>query len=57
MREVYAEQEKLLNEYGNELKALISGDLAKLNEEAKNLDIPNIIVWTEGEEKAAEKAK
>jgi hypothetical protein len=55
MREVYGEQARLLEEYGNELKMLISGDLAKLNEVAKNLDIPSIIVWTA--EKAGEKAK
>jgi photosystem II stability/assembly factor-like uncharacterized protein len=52
MREVYAEQEKLLKEYGSELSSLISGELAKLNEEAKNLDIPNIIVWTSGQNQA-----
>ncbi|HLJ96581.1 MAG TPA: hypothetical protein VKU02_25630, partial [Gemmataceae bacterium] len=44
MREVYAEQAQALKQYGSELNALISGDLAKLNETAKNLDIPNIIV-------------
>jgi photosystem II stability/assembly factor-like uncharacterized protein len=56
MREVYAEQARLLHEYGNELNGLISTDLAKLNEEAKSLDIPNIILGTAGE-KAGEKAK
>jgi photosystem II stability/assembly factor-like uncharacterized protein len=44
MREMYAEESHLLTQYGNELKALISGELAKLNETAKNLDVPNIII-------------
>jgi photosystem II stability/assembly factor-like uncharacterized protein len=56
MREVYAEQQRALEQYGGELNTLISGDLAKLNETAKSLDIPNIIVGT-ADEKAARKAK
>ena len=56
MREVYAEQQRALEQYGSELNALISGELTKLNETAKSLDIPNIIVET-SEEKAAKKAK
>jgi hypothetical protein len=44
MRDVYAEQAGLLKQYGSELNALIAGDLAKLNETAKSLEVPNIIV-------------
>src|SRR5207245_1584418 len=54
MREVYAEEARLLADYGSELNGLISGDLAKLNATAKNLDIPNIIV-SAPEEKASKK--
>jgi photosystem II stability/assembly factor-like uncharacterized protein len=44
MRDVYAEQAGLLKQYGSELNALIAGDLAKLNETAKSLEVPNIIL-------------
>jgi photosystem II stability/assembly factor-like uncharacterized protein len=44
MREVYAELKRALEQYAAELQALLSGDLARLNETAKSLDIPNIIV-------------
>jgi hypothetical protein len=56
MREVCAEQQRALEQCGSELNALISGDLAKLNETAKSLDIPNIIV-SAPEEKADKKPK
>jgi photosystem II stability/assembly factor-like uncharacterized protein len=44
LREVYAEQAKLLDEYQKEWKDLIGGDLAKLNEQAKKLDVPDVFV-------------
>jgi photosystem II stability/assembly factor-like uncharacterized protein len=44
MREVYGERAAELKKYEAELKALVDGDLAKLNEEAKKLDVPGILV-------------
>ena len=53
MREMYAEESQMLTQYGNELNALISGELAKLNETAKNLDVPNIIISAPAEKTKA----
>jgi hypothetical protein len=47
VREVYADEKKELDGYDAEFKRLISGDLARLNEMAKRLDFPFVIV-TEG---------
>jgi photosystem II stability/assembly factor-like uncharacterized protein len=43
-REVYEEQALLLKKYELEWKLLVAEDLTKLNEEAKKLDIPGVIV-------------
>jgi hypothetical protein len=44
MREVYAEQRLLLVKYELEWKLLLADDLAKLNEQAKKLDVPGVIL-------------
>jgi hypothetical protein len=44
VREVYAEQAKLLEQYEKEWNDLTAGDMAKLNEQAKKLDIPGVFV-------------
>jgi photosystem II stability/assembly factor-like uncharacterized protein len=44
MREIYSEEARELQTLSTELTALVTGDLAKLNEQAKHLAIPNIIV-------------
>ena len=44
MREEYAEQAKELRQHEAEFKKLLAEDLAKLNEAAKNLDIPGVLV-------------
>jgi hypothetical protein len=44
MRDRYAELTRDLDKYGGELKALIAGDLARLNSEAQKLAIPGVIV-------------
>jgi hypothetical protein len=44
VREVHADQEKLLDKYVGEWDALRSGDLGKLNEQASKLGIPGAIV-------------
>jgi photosystem II stability/assembly factor-like uncharacterized protein len=44
MNEVYDELNRELNELEAEWKAVVSGELAKLNETAKSLDIPAVIV-------------
>ena len=49
IREVYAEQTRALQQLGSALNGLVSGELAKLNETAKHLDIPNIIISAVGE--------
>jgi photosystem II stability/assembly factor-like uncharacterized protein len=43
-RDVYEEQTLLLKKYELEWKLLLADDLAKLNEQAKKLDIPGVIV-------------
>jgi photosystem II stability/assembly factor-like uncharacterized protein len=43
-REVYAEQSHVLDELDGRWKALVSGDLAKLNELAKKLDLPATVI-------------
>jgi hypothetical protein len=43
----------MLGQYGNELNAVLSGELSKLNETAKNLDIPSIIVSAPAEQTKA----
>src|SRR5207244_1094053 len=43
-REVYQEQALLLQKYELEWKLLLKDDLAKLNEQAKKLDLPGIFV-------------
>jgi len=44
VREVYEEQAKLLKLYALEWQVLLAGDLAKLNEQAKGLDVPGLIL-------------
>jgi photosystem II stability/assembly factor-like uncharacterized protein len=46
MRETFAEQVKVLAGYESELDALLKGDLARLNEQAKKLDLPVVHVPT-----------
>ncbi len=54
MREVYEELNRELNELDAEWKAIVSGELVKLNDSAKGLDIPGVIVPTGN---AADKSK
>jgi photosystem II stability/assembly factor-like uncharacterized protein len=56
LREVYAEQSQALQEYEGQYKALLNGDLARLNEAAKKLDVPTILVPRTPAEKKAEHA-
>ena len=51
VREVYEEQSLLLKKYGLEWQLLLAGDLAKLNEQAKTLDFPGLILPTAAKEK------
>ncbi len=44
MKEVFAEHQKVLKELEAELGAFLSKDLAKLNEQAKAIDVPTIYV-------------
>jgi photosystem II stability/assembly factor-like uncharacterized protein len=44
LKEVYAEQSALLQKYEAEWQALLSGELAKLNEQARQLQIPDLIL-------------
>jgi hypothetical protein len=44
LREVYDEQSQLLRKYQDEWQTLVSKDLAALNEQAKTLDAPAVIV-------------
>jgi photosystem II stability/assembly factor-like uncharacterized protein len=44
LRDVYAEQKRELEQYATELRNLLQGDLARLNEQAKGLGIPNVII-------------
>jgi hypothetical protein len=44
VEEQYAEQKKELHALEGELRTLVSGDLAKLNESARKLGVPNVIV-------------
>jgi photosystem II stability/assembly factor-like uncharacterized protein len=44
LREVYAEQSQELQKYDAELRALFGGDLAKLNDQAKKMDVPSVWV-------------
>jgi len=44
MREVYAAQKKELDEYESELKRVIATELAALNEMARKLDLPHVVV-------------
>jgi photosystem II stability/assembly factor-like uncharacterized protein len=44
LREVYTEQNALLYKYDSEWKSLVAGELARLNELAKKLDQPVVIV-------------
>jgi photosystem II stability/assembly factor-like uncharacterized protein len=43
LREVYAAQKRLLEDYEKRLRGIIAGDVARLNEAVRKLDIPNII--------------
>jgi photosystem II stability/assembly factor-like uncharacterized protein len=47
LRDEYAEQNKALRKYMDEFQNLVKGDLAKLNEAAKKLDAPTVIVPAE----------
>jgi photosystem II stability/assembly factor-like uncharacterized protein len=51
VRDVYESQLKLLQQYEVQWQALLANDLAKLNEQAKTLDVPGVIL------PRAEKAK
>jgi photosystem II stability/assembly factor-like uncharacterized protein len=44
MREVYAEQKRRLERDAAELKSLVSGDLARFNDMARKLEVPDVIV-------------
>ncbi len=44
MKEVYTEQTAELKKYAAELRTLLSEDLAKVNAQAKQLDVPGVIV-------------
>jgi len=44
LRELFAEQSELLRKYQDEWRALVSKELAALNEQAKKLDAPGVIV-------------
>src|SRR6185312_17431337 len=44
IREVFAEQAEMLRKYQQEWETLVSTDLAALNEQAKTLDAPRIII-------------
>jgi photosystem II stability/assembly factor-like uncharacterized protein len=55
VREQHAEQSRELTRLSSELKSLITGDLAKLNETAKRLDIPSIVVPAEKKDSKRDK--
>src|SRR5262249_32560109 len=44
LREVYVEQKQELEKYDTELRTLFNGDLAKLNDLAKKMDVPVVYV-------------
>jgi dephospho-CoA kinase len=44
MREVYAEQKKELQKLESELAELLRTELARINDQARSLDVPNIIL-------------
>jgi photosystem II stability/assembly factor-like uncharacterized protein len=44
LREVYEEQDRLLMKLLGDWQALLSGDLAKLNEDAKKADVPGVLL-------------
>src|SRR5262249_35721926 len=44
VREVYAEQDRELRQLEGEVRALFKGELARLNEAARKLDLPAVIV-------------
>jgi photosystem II stability/assembly factor-like uncharacterized protein len=46
LREVYAEQRRLLDQYEAQWKALQAGELARLNDLARKLELPGVIVPT-----------
>jgi photosystem II stability/assembly factor-like uncharacterized protein len=48
-RDEYADQTKELQKYVDEFKVLVTGDLAKLNEAAKKLEVPTVLVPGERE--------
>jgi photosystem II stability/assembly factor-like uncharacterized protein len=56
MKEVYANENQALQDAEAEYKALLSGDLARLNEQAKKLDVPTVLVPRLPAEKKAEHA-
>jgi hypothetical protein len=51
MHEVYDEQRLLLVKYDLEWKLLLADDLTKLNEQAKKMDVPGVILPTPEEPK------
>ena len=57
LRDQYAEQKKLLEQYEEEWKSLKERDLEKLNDEAKKEGYPFVIVPAEGKEKEEAKPK
>jgi hypothetical protein len=44
IRELFDEHSQVLRKYQEEWRALVSKDLAELNEQAKKLDVPNVIL-------------
>jgi photosystem II stability/assembly factor-like uncharacterized protein len=44
MQEVYSDCRRELERYQNEFNAIVAGELTKVNESARNLDVPNVIV-------------
>jgi photosystem II stability/assembly factor-like uncharacterized protein len=55
MKEVFADQERELQEYAGSFKGLIDGELAHLNEQARKLDVPIVIVPRQPGEKKLER--
>jgi len=51
IKDVYAEQVGLLEKLELEFKGLLTGDLANLNDKAKKLDVPGVIVPGTGAKK------
>jgi hypothetical protein len=44
MQNVYSDAHRQLGEYEREFNALVETDLRKINDEAKTIEVPNVIV-------------